>query len=139
MSPLGYYIEQFVQLTLEKEDLMSDKDNSVMVGALMLLAGGILGAGVALLYAPQSGEKTRKDIGRYTKKARKRTREAVEAVEDFTEQVSEMAEAVGERAADILEKGKDMAYGAKKGLLKAIEEGEERLSKERARLTKMIG
>jgi len=139
MPPLGYYIEQFVQTTLEKEDLMSNKENTAMVGALMLLAGGILGAGVALLYAPQSGEKTRKDITRYTKKARRRTREAVEAVEDFTEQVSEMAEAVGERAADILEKGKDMAYGAKKGLLKAIEEGEERLSKERARLTKMIG
>ena len=118
---------------------MSNKDNSVMGGALMLLAGGILGAGVALLYAPQTGEKTRKDIGRYAKKARRRTREAVEAVEDFSEHVAEMAEAVGERASEILEKGKDMAYGAKRGLLKAIEEGEERLSKERARLTKMIG
>ena len=118
---------------------MSHRDNNAKIGALMLLAGGIIGAGVALLYAPQSGEKTRKEIGRYAKKARKKTQEAVDAVEDFSEQVVDMAEQVGDRASEILEKGKDMAYGAKKGLLKAIEEGEARLVKERSRLAKMIG
>ena len=118
---------------------MSDKNNNVMVGALMLLAGGIIGAGIALLYAPQSGQKTRKEIGRYAKKARRKGEEAMEAVEDFSEQVTEMAESVGERASEILDKGKDMAYGAKKGLLKAIEDGEARLVKERSRLAKMIG
>jgi gas vesicle protein len=118
---------------------MSNRNNSVTVGALMLVAGGIIGAGVALLYAPQSGEKTRKGIGRIAKKARRRSAEAVEAVEDFSDHVADMADAVGERASEILEKGKDMAYGAKKGLLKAIAEGEARLEKERARLTKMIG
>lgn len=119
---------------------MSDRENNnVMVGALMLLAGGIIGAGVALLYAPQKGEKTRKDISRYAKKARRRGEEAVEAVEDFADQVAEMAESVGERASEILDRGKDMAYGAKKGLLKALEEGEARLGKERSRLSKLIG
>ena len=50
-----------------------------------------------------------------------------------------MAETVSERASEILDKGKDMAYGAKKGLLKAIEQCEARLERERLRLTKMIG
>ncbi|HBG05366.1 MAG: hypothetical protein A2075_23595 [Geobacteraceae bacterium GWC2_58_44] len=118
---------------------MPDRENNAMVGALMLLAGGIIGAGIALMYAPQSGEKTRKELARYTKRVRRRGEEAVEAVEDFSEQVTVMAESVGERAAEILEKGKDMAYGAKKGLLKAIEEGEARLGKERSRLAKLIG
>ena len=118
---------------------MSDRENNVMVGALMLIAGGVLGAGIALLYAPQSGEKTRKELTRYAKRARRRTQDAVDAVEDFSEQVVGMAETVGERATEILEKGKDMAYGAKKGLLKAIEEGESRLEKQRSRLSKMIG
>lgn len=118
---------------------MADRDNKVVVGALMLLAGGIIGAGVALLYAPQSGQKTRKDLSRYAKKARRKGEEALEAVEDFTEQVSDMAEAMGDRAAEILDRGKDMAYGAKKNLLKALEDGEARLMKERARLSKMIG
>ena len=116
-----------------------ESNNNVMVGALMLVAGGIIGAGIALMYAPQSGEKTRKGVLRYAKKARRRTQDAVEAVEEFTDQVTDMAEAVGDRASEILGKGKDMAYGAKKGLLKAIAEGEARLEKERARLTKMIG
>lgn len=120
---------------------MSEREdsNSVMAGALLLLAGGIIGAGLALLYAPQTGEKTRKDMSRFAKKARRKTMDAVDAVEDFTEQVTDMAEAVGDRAAEILDKGKDMAYGAKKGLLKAIAEGEARLERERSRLAKMIG
>ncbi|WP_224982561.1 YtxH domain-containing protein [Geomonas agri] len=118
---------------------MAERDNKVMVGALLLLAGGIIGAGVALMYAPQSGEKTRKELGRYAKKARRKGEEALEAVEDFSEQVGEMAEAVGERASEILDRGKDMAYGAKKGLLKALEDGEARLMKERSRLAKLIG
>ncbi|MBJ6751086.1 YtxH domain-containing protein [Geomonas anaerohicana] len=118
---------------------MAERDNKVMVGALLLLAGGIIGAGVALMYAPQSGEKTRKELGRYAKKARRKGEDALEAVEDFTEQVGEMAEAVGERASEILDRGKDMAYGAKKGLLKALEDGEARLMKERSRLAKLIG
>jgi len=119
---------------------MSDRDsNNVSIGALLLVAGGILGAGIALLYAPQSGAKTRKDLTRYGKKARRKAVEAMETVEDFSEHVTEMAESVGERATEILERGKDMAYGAKKGLLRAIQEGEARLEKERARLSKMIG
>ncbi|MBU5636396.1 YtxH domain-containing protein [Geomonas sp. Red69] len=118
---------------------MAGRDNKVMVGAMLLLAGGIIGAGVALLYAPQSGEKTRKELGRYAKKARRKGEEALEAVEDFSDHVGEMAEAVGERASEILDRGKDMAYSAKKGLLKALEDGEARLMKERSRLAKLIG
>lgn len=118
---------------------MSDRDNTSTAAALILLAGGIIGAGLALLYAPQAGEKTRKDLERYAKKARKKGREAAGVVEDFTEQLSDMIETIGERAAEILEKGEDLAYGAKKGVLKAMEEGEERLEKQRSRLRKLIG
>ncbi|GFO69108.1 general stress protein [Geomonas limicola] len=116
-----------------------EESSSAMVGALMLVVGGLIGAGVALLYAPQSGDKTRKDVARMAKKARRKTQNAMDAVEDFTEQVTDMAEAVGERASEILDKGKDMAYSAKKGLLKAIQDGEHRLERERSRLSKMIG
>ncbi|UFS71229.1 YtxH domain-containing protein [Geomonas sp. RF6] len=117
------------------EQEKENKDNKVMVGALMLLAGGILGASVALLYAPQSGEKTRRGITRGAKKARRRTEQAVD---DFSQNLSEVVEMVGERASEILEKGRDMGYKAKKELLKAMEEGEARLQKERARLSKML-
>ena len=115
---------------------MANKENSAMVGALMLVAGGIIGAGVALLYAPQSGERTRRDISRYAKKVK---RKAEGAVDEFADNIHDMVEAVGEKAEEILEKGKDMAYDAKKDLLVAIEEGQAKLEKQRARLSKLIG
>ena len=41
---------------------MEDKEKKAVAAALLILAGGIVGAGVALLLAPQSGQRTRKDI-----------------------------------------------------------------------------
>ncbi len=115
---------------------MSDKENNAMVGALMLLAGGLLGAGVALLFAPQSGKRTRKDIVRYAKKTRQ---QAEEMVDDFSDSIADMVEAVGEKASDLIHSGQDLAHGAKKELMSAIEEGQAKLEKQRARLTKLVG
>jgi gas vesicle protein len=115
---------------------MENKDNSALVGALMLVAGGIIGAGVALLFAPQSGKKTRRDISRYSKKVRRQTEDVID---EFSGNVQGMVEAVGEKAEDILDKGKDLAYEAKKDLLRAIEEGQAKLEKQRSRLSKLIG
>ncbi len=115
---------------------MADKDNNLMVGGLMLLAGGILGAGIALLFAPQSGQKTRRDITRYAKKAKHR---AEDVVDEFSSNLSDMVDAVGEKAEDLLDKGKDLAHDAKKEILRSIEEGQAKLEKQRARLAKLVG
>lgn len=115
---------------------MSDRDNNVMAGALMLIAGGVIGAGVALLFAPKSGKATRKDINRY---ARKVKRQAEDVVDDFSDTVSRMVEAVGDKSADILDRSADLAHDARKEILKAIEHGQDRLEKQRARLAKIFG
>ena len=115
---------------------MADRDNSAMVGALMLVAGGIIGAGVAILFAPQSGKRTRRDIVRYAKKTKNK---AEDIVDDFSDSISDMVDAVGEKAADILDRGKDLASGAKKEMLEAIEAGQAKLEKQRSRLSKLIG
>lgn len=115
---------------------MNDRDKTVTVGALMLIAGGIIGAGAALLFAPQSGKKTRQDIARYSRKAKRR---AGNMVDDFSESVSEMVDTVGEKASDILDKGKDLAQDAKRELLKAIEDGQRQLEKQKNRLAKLVG
>lgn len=112
------------------------ENNNATVGALMLVAGGIIGAGLALLFAPQSGERTRKDIVRYSRKVR---RKAEGVVEDFADTVSEMVDTVSDKAEDILDKGKDMAYEAKKELVKVIEDGQQKLEKQRVRLMKLVG
>lgn len=114
---------------------MADKDNSALVGALMLVAGGIIGAGVALLVAPQSGKETREDIARYARRTRKR---AGHMVEDFTDAFSDVVDTVVDKSSDILDKGKDLAADTKKEIMKAIEEGQDRLEREKKRLAKMF-
>ena len=113
-----------------------DKDsNNAMVGALMLVAGGIIGAGVALLFAPQTGKKTRRDIVRIAKKTKHK---AEDVVDNFTDTISDLVDAVGEKASGILDQGKDLAHDAKKEVLRAIEDGQARLEKQRSKLAKLI-
>ncbi|HZV80733.1 MAG TPA: YtxH domain-containing protein [Geobacteraceae bacterium] len=113
-----------------------DVKKNAMVGGILLVAGGLVGAGVALLYAPQSGRQTRRDISRYSRKVR---RQAEDMVDDFAGNVHGMVESIGERAEDILDKGKDLAHEAKLDLLKVIEEGQAKLEKQKTRLAKLIG
>lgn len=116
--------------------MSEEKSNTVMVGALMLIAGGILGAGAALLFAPQSGKKTRRDVKKYVRRARS---EAEEMVEDFTDKVADVVEDLGDKTQDILERGKEISADVKKDLFKAFEDGKARLEKEKSRLAKMLG
>jgi gas vesicle protein len=114
---------------------MEHRGNSVATGTLLLVGGAILGAGLALLLAPQSGQQTRRDIARYGKKARDR---AEGVVGEFADSVSGMVDEVGDRAAEILGKGKDLAEDARKEILHVIEDGQKRLEKQRAKLEKLI-
>ena len=113
---------------------MEDKDKKIAAAALLIFAGGVIGAGLTLLFAPQSGSRTRKDIFRYSKKVRKR---ADEAVDDLAANVSDLVETIGEKTDDLLEKGKDVAGGARKDLIRLIEEGASKLEKFRTMLSRM--
>jgi len=113
---------------------MEDKDKKIAAAALLIFAGGIIGAGLALLYAPQSGSKTRKDITRYSKKVRNR---ADEVVDDIAANVSNMVDAIGEKTDDLMEKGRDVAGSARKDLIQLIEEGASKLEKFRTMLRRM--
>lgn len=116
--------------------MSEERNNTVVVGALMLIAGGILGAGAALLFAPQSGKKTRRDLRKYVRRARN---EAEELVEDFSDKVSDVVENLSDKTQEILDKGKEISTDVKKDLLKAFEEGKDRLEKERGRLARLLG
>lgn len=113
---------------------MDDRDKKVAAAALLMVAGGIIGAGLALLLAPQSGQRTRRDISRYTKKVKSR---ADEAVEDLTDNINDLVETIGDKTEDLLEKGKDVAGNARKDLIRLIEEGASRLEKFRTKLSRM--
>jgi gas vesicle protein len=113
---------------------MEDKDKQIAAAALLVFAGGVIGVGLTLLFAPQSGSKTRKDIFRYSKKVRNR---ADEVVDDLAANVSNLVDAIGEKTDDLLEKGKDVAGGARKDLIRLIEEGAAKLEKFRTMLSRM--
>ena len=66
---------------------MEDREKKAVAAALLILAGGIVGAGVALLLAPQSGQRTRKDIARYARKTKNR---ANDVVDDLSATVSDL-------------------------------------------------
>ena len=113
---------------------MDDREKKVAAAALLMLAGGIVGAGLALLLAPQSGERTRKDIVRY---ARKKKIRAGEAADDLSATVSDLVDALGDKTDDLLEKGKGVAGSARKDLIRLIEEGASRLEQFRTKLSRL--
>ncbi len=78
---------------------MSDRDESVVIerrgggagtGVAMFLLGAAIGAGVALLFAPQSGEETRADLRRGARRLKRKARDIVdqsgEVVDDLKQQ-----------------------------------------------------
>jgi gas vesicle protein len=115
---------------------MDDRNDNVMAGALLLVAGAILGAGAALLFAPQSGRQTRRDIARY---ARKTGRKLEGVAGEVVGSVAGMADAVEEKAEEILEKGKDLSRESLEAVLNAFNEGQDRLGRQRDRLAKLLG
>jgi gas vesicle protein len=52
-----------------KEGHMSDQGRQVAKAAALVAGGAVIGAGIGLLFAPQTGAATRREVGRYAKKA----------------------------------------------------------------------
>jgi len=113
---------------------MEQRESKVAAAALLILAGGVAGAGLAILFAPQSGQRTRKDIARYAKKTKNR---AGEAVDDLSANINDLVDVISEKTDDLLEKGKDVADSARKDLIRLIEEGAARLEQFRTKLSRM--
>jgi len=86
---------------------MRNSDNSnALIG---FMAGAGIGAGLALLFAPRSGVRTRVLLARKTRKG--------------TEYVKQQADAVLGSASELIEKGEKELATRKEGLRRAIEFG----------------
>ena len=72
-------------------DTIVNKNN-----AAALIAGALLGAGVALLLAPQSGRKTRRDLSHFAEKTKNKVEAAqIELRHSVEDIVGEAAERIG--------------------------------------------
>lgn len=108
--------------------------NRRLLAAGMLIAGGIIGAGVALLLAPQSGDRTRRQIGRYASKVRSSTEELVR---DASESVHDLVEDLSSKTTELIEQGEDVANEWRNSFLHSLDRGEKALEKQRRRLSRL--
>jgi gas vesicle protein len=93
-------------------------DNNGSNNFLFFIAGAAVGAAVALLYAPQSGKKTREYIGR-------RAEEGKDYLVDRSKELREQAEEYVEKGKDLvsqqLDRGKELVAKQKEQLSAALE------------------
>jgi len=80
---------------------MARKINTTMTDALMVFGGGVVGAGLALLLAPQSGKKSRKEITRFSRSV---SRQGDKVIRNISESMSDFAERVGGMTAGVMHK-----------------------------------
>lgn len=101
---------------------MADNDNGAGVGVVLLsfLAGAAVGAGVALLVAPKSGEELRGKIKNLAD-------DAIDKIKEYTSEAQEKIKST-------IEDGKGLINEKKSILSSAIEAGKEAMEREKERL-----
>jgi gas vesicle protein len=111
--------------------MVEERDGSRSL--LIFLAGGLIGAGLSLLYAPSSGEKTRQYLRIQTKKARRKARHLTESIrEDVDYLIGEIKE-ITDR---VIEEGIELTKEKKAELIAAIEAGKKAMEEEKKRIEK---
>jgi len=89
---------------------------------MSFLLGGIVGAGLALLLAPQSGEETRKKIKEFA--------------DDVKDKTTGLVDQTKHTVTDLVDEGKEL-YEEKKSIFKAaVDAGKDAYEKEKERLSK---
>ncbi|MCL5061924.1 MAG: YtxH domain-containing protein [Nitrospiraceae bacterium] len=97
---------------------MRHEEGGFSAGSVLLsfLLGGMVGAGLALLMAPQSGAETRRKIREFT--------------DDVKEKASDYAGEAKEKITSTVEKGKHILDEKKSAITAAFEAGKEAYEKE---------
>ena len=101
--------------------------NEKLNGALMFVAGGLLGAGLALLLAPQSGRRTRRDIVHLGKMAQKKS-EQIQLV--VRHAIDDLVEDISEKMQEGMDRGREWTENTTQGVLQALNSGKDHIRKE---------
>lgn len=126
------------QTTRQQKQKESENGGSGFFTGLLL--GGLTGAGVMLLLAPQSGRKTRAQLQKQGNLLRKQTMKTVEEgvsqvqtkAHDLSTTLQKQAEELQERGQTVLDNSKErvatVVHDGKERLSNAVNDGKERLS-----------
>jgi gas vesicle protein len=110
-------------------------ENTTKIGGAILI-GGLIGAAIALLYAPKSGRETRKDIKKAARRAKNST---VDFIEDTIDDVNDFINDLRDKAADIVDQGADLSEKAKKEIMASFEQGQKAIEKQKQKFSEALG
>lgn len=115
------------------------EETSAATKLTYLLVGGGIGAILALLFAPKSGEELRGDIADATRKGIEKSKETAAQLQDKAgeyyevsrEKANELYQTATEKAADLTEKAKSAAASTANPFSAAIEAGKDAYTAEK--------
>lgn len=73
-------------------DVAAERRSGGGSGIGIFVLGALIGAGLALLYAPQSGEETRRSVARSARRVRRKARDLTETAQDAARTTREALE-----------------------------------------------
>lgn len=104
-------------------------------GVTDFLLGALVGAGIALLFAPRSGEETRSEIARGARRAQTKVREVAEEV---TDQVVDTIEGARTRVEEQIESARSAISAKKNQVGRAMDAGREAAQQARTDLERRL-
>jgi gas vesicle protein len=102
-------------------------ENEKLNGVSLFVVGGLVGAALALILAPQSGKKTRRDIVRLGKRAKL---ESEKIQLEMSHAINDLVDDVSEKVQDGLERGREWTDKTTQGVLTALNTGKEYIQNE---------
>lgn len=106
--------------------------NSTGTVLLAFLVGGVVGAGLALLFAPSSGAETRRKIRETGEDVKRKTEEFLS---ESRERIGEFVDNGRERIGELVESGRDSLTNLSASLKNLVEEGRKAYRQRREELT----
>ena len=100
-----------------------------------LFAGAIVGSAIALLYAPQSGRRTKKDMMRF---ARKTVDRLDDLQEDIRDQVGDWVDDMAEVVKDGVDRGKKLSAGGYERVVQRFDHVKKCVEDGRSRFEQLI-
>jgi gas vesicle protein len=108
-----------------------DEEHYLTASLVSFLAGSIVGAGIALLLAPQSGEYTRREMREKAERAIIRLHRMEDEIKDA---MNDVIHSIRLKASQLVDVGKGMAEAKKSGRVDVIAAGKSVLEQKQSRL-----